>query len=92
MRLRFAAGYYLISMTDLLTSEESAVAAAAGWMLCNVFDSKDKRWQVAVLPLVIGQPPLHSADRAGLHVINQARSGNALAIKALQLVMGAWFR
>ena len=78
---------HLISMTELLTTEEFAAAAAMGWTLCDVYDSDLERWMIVVMPLTIGQQPMANAEQAGSFVINLARQGHALAVKALQIVM-----
>lgn len=69
-------------MTDLLTTEESALAAQAGWSLNHVFDLTTNRWRV----MVLGMP---NADLHGRNVVAHARMGNPLCIKALRLVMAS---
>jgi len=61
----------------LLTDLETAQAAAQGWGLHHVFDGTS--WKV----MILGNP---SAEKAGAFVMSQARTGNGLAIKALQLI------
>ena len=67
-------------MFDLLTAEEDAKASIQGWGLHYVYDLEAERWRV----MTLGNP---HAEAAGQFVINQARSGDALAQKALSLVM-----
>ena len=74
-------------MNDLLTIEELTEATRHGWLVEHVFDLKNDRWVVAVLPVEFGQPPFPDAEAAALHVISNARNGSVLCQKALQLVM-----
>lgn len=67
-------------MFDLLTVEEDAEAAKAGWELCHVYDLATSRWRV----MVLAEP--HAEFGAQL-VIGQARAGSRVAQKALQLLM-----
>ncbi len=67
-------------MLDLLTIEEDKAAAAQGWQLCHVWDLETCKNRV----MVLASP---SAEAAGQFVVNQARMGNALAQKALSLIM-----
>lgn len=69
-------------MFDLLTIEEDAVAAVQGWSLAHVYDLETKRWRI----MTLGSP---HAEAAGQFVVNRARSGDALAQKALGLVMNS---
>ncbi|NQW81317.1 MAG: hypothetical protein HQ445_09105 [Polaromonas sp.] len=74
---------------ELLNAHEAAEAAALGWALHHVYDLRLGRWSVAVLPARPGIEPLTSAAHAGAFVVGLARSGNALAVKALRLVMAS---
>lgn len=74
-------------MPNLLTGEEATEAKRHGWTVEHVFDLKQDRWLIAVLPIEIGQLPFQNAEAAALHVISNARAGSALCAKALQLVM-----
>ena len=76
-------------MDDLLTVEESMEAKRHGWRLEHLFDLKQDRWLVAVLPVNIGQPPFANAEDAALHVITNARNNSELCQKALRLVMAS---
>lgn len=67
-------------MRDLLTAEEDAAAAVSGWGLHDVYDLKTHRWRV----MVLGRPNAEAASRV---VVEQARQGSAIAIKALRLVV-----
>ena len=71
-------------MFDLLTNQEAAHAAALGWSLCHVYDTDKTRWALEVLPT---DHPATSAVAAQTRVYALARSGNAMAIKSLQLVV-----
>ena len=71
-----------MSNLDLLTKEESAAAATQNWQLCHIYDLASNRWSVGVY----GQP---SCELAAQFVINQARMGAALAIKALRLIQAS---
>ena len=72
---------YLISMNDL-TKEERAVAAAQNWGLFHIFDMDRSRWVMNVLPLqfVVSAPVMLG------HVVNQAKMGHQVSIKALQVM------
>ncbi len=65
-----------MSKCDLLTKEESLVASALGWGLHHVYELEAKRWGIRILP----------ADRAQV-VVNLAKQGNPLALKALRLTV-----
>jgi len=65
------------SKYELLSETETAFAAQQGWGLHHVLDGET--WRV----MILGNP---SAEKAGAFVINQARAGNGLAQKALQLI------
>ena len=67
-------------MRDLLTADEDLQAAAQGWGLFDVYDLKTTRWRV----MVLGQP---SAEVASRRVVEQARQGSGVALKALRLVV-----
>ncbi len=64
----------------MLTKDEEARAASQGWSLCHVYDLTKQRWALQIF----GVP---SAERAGQLVIQLARTGDALAQKALRLIM-----
>lgn len=71
-----------MSKIELLTVEESTVAAAQGWGLFHVFDSK--RWIIQALGL---QTP--AAPETGALIISLARQGAQPATRALQLIMAS---
>ena len=71
-------------MFDLLSVEEDRVAANHGWQLCLVYDLATSRWLNQVLPYDVR---FTGAAHASAAVIEQAKSGSALALKALRLVM-----
>ena len=71
-------------MFDLLTNREAAHAAALGWSLCHVYDTGKTRWALEVLPT---DHPATSAVVTQARVYALARSGDAVAIKSLQLVV-----
>ncbi len=70
------------SKADWLSTDEAAIAAAQGWSLSHVYDLKSEKWIVQVY----GQP---SSEQAGQFVVGRARAGDALAQKALRLVMAS---
>lgn len=67
-------------MRDLLTAEEDAAAALDGWGLHDVYDLSAQRWRV----MVLGTP---NAETASRRVVERARQGSAIALKALRLVV-----
>ena len=69
-----------MSNKDLLTVEESAIAAEQGWGLFHVYDST--RWVVKALGI---QTP--AAPETGALIIGLARQGQQPATRALQLIM-----
>ena len=71
-------------MFDLLTANEAEHAAAFGWELCPVYDLGKARWALEVLPT---NHPETSAVSAQMSVYSLAQNGDAVAIKALQLVV-----
>lgn len=71
-------------MFDLLTTREAEHAAEHGWELCPVFDLAKTRWALEVLPT---DHPTTSAVAAQMTVYSLAQHGDAVAIKALQLVV-----
>ncbi len=68
-------------MFDLLTEDEDAVAAAQGWGLHPVFDLSSTRWHVMALP-----------RGAGENIVQHARMGSPLHIKALRLIQAGFDR
>ena len=72
----------LSSMYDLLSKEEDVVAASQGWQLSHVYDLEVNAWRV----MVLGMP---SAVAASLSVVERARNGSPLALKALRTVMNS---
>lgn len=69
-----------MSNNDLMTAEEDKLAAAQGWSLGHVYDLETSKWRV----MVLGMP---SAEATGRAVVGRARMGDALAQKALSLIM-----
>ncbi len=65
------------SKYELLSETETAFAAQQGWGLHHVIDGDVCR------VMVLGSP---NAETIGAFVLNQARAGNGLAQKALQLI------
>ena len=63
-------------MYDLLTAEEDKTAAAQGWGLYHVYDMAVTQWVIRVLPA-----------EASPNVVNLARAGDRLAVKALRILM-----
>ena len=72
-------------MYDLLTIEEDKQAAAGGWSLEYVYDTKTSRWVVQILPRSF-MKPFHFADAMAARVVGMARMGDPLSIKALRLM------
>ncbi len=72
--------FFLSSMHDLLTPDEDKTAASQGWSLEYVFDMTAQKWVTAIT----GAPNAHAAQ---LTVYALAKQGNALAIKALRLLV-----
>jgi len=75
-------------MTDLLTDTERAHAEKCGWQLCHVYDLKTSKWLVEVLPSPTSQ--VASAHKAQELVLGLARTRDAVAIRALSLVMKSY--
>lgn len=71
-----------MSNLELLTPDEDVLALSQGWSLSHVYDLESSKWRVQVY----GTP---SSEMAGAFVVNQARAGNQLAIKALRLVQAS---
>ena len=71
-------------MFDLLTTSEAEHAADHGWELRPVYDLGKTRWALEVLPI---DHPDTSAVAAQMTVYSLAQHGDAVAIKALQLVV-----
>lgn len=72
-------------MYDLFTVEEDKEAAASGWSLNYVYDTKNQRWATQIFPLVFAKP-FECADAMASQVIGLARMGHPLALKALRFV------
>lgn len=70
-------------MHDLLTRDETTIAAHMGWRIERVFDARAKRWMVQILPAVISER--FDINPIKLMVVKQARGGDRLALKALTL-------
>ena len=71
-----------MSNLDLLSTEESVVAAAQGWALHHVYDLNSSRWKVQALGIKTPAGPETWALLVGL-----ARQGAQPATRALQLIM-----
>jgi len=65
-----------MSNFDLLTKEEALVAFAQGWSVHHVYELETQKWGIRILP-----------SDAAAGVVNLARQGNALALKALRLTV-----
>jgi len=70
----------------MLDSTETASARKQGWLVAEVFDPRTKRLLPQILPVAFTKP-FTTARSAGAWVVSRARQGDALALKALQLVM-----
>lgn len=73
-------------MFDLLTTDEDKLAASQGWGLHHVYDMNVSQWVIRVLPVAF-QDPLPHAEAAGAYVVNLARQGQPVALKALRFLM-----
>ena len=73
-----------MSNIDLLTTEETAIAAAQGWLLCRVFDGPVNA--LRILPIKF-EHPLPHAVAATQHVSRLARQGNVIAVKAMTAIV-----
>ena len=62
-------------MNDLLSIEEDKQAAAQGWGLHHVYDMAVNQWGIRILPA-----------EAATQVVNMARAGQALPLKAIRLM------
>ena len=74
-------------MFDLLTPDENRHAAACGWQLNTVYDMNRKRWALEVMPC---DHPKTSAHHTQVRVVGLARAGDAVAMRALQLVVRSY--
>ncbi len=72
-------------MYDLLSIEEDSEAAKRGWSVEYVFDCKTRKLVVLILPRHFA-PPWPHAPAATAGVIQAARDGDRLSIKALGLM------
>lgn len=73
-----------MSKKDLLSKDEMAHAEKHGWIPRRVYDLATSKWLVCLFAPVGLTPP---AIVAG-HVMARARSGDAVAVKSLQLLTG----
>lgn len=73
-------------MASILNAEDTAAAAAVGWELHRVWDTDTRRCSVRVFPT--SNNALKSSE--GLHrvVVARAQSGDRLAQRIFQLIMG----
>lgn len=69
----------------MLTTEETNIAAAQGWLLCKVWCLTTHRTTVQILARPEG--PLRNSHDAASYVIERAQSLDPLAIRALRFVM-----
>ena len=72
-------------MFDLLSLEEDKEAAALGWCLSYVYNTKTCRWAIQILPLVFSEP-LEYVDVIAAKVVGMGRINHPLALKALRLM------
>lgn len=71
----------------MLTPEETELAKKNGWVLCDVYDEKTKRWAVQVLPTK--DNPVKSATALFTVLLTRGAAGDALASKMVNLVMAS---
>lgn len=70
----------------MLLPHEVASARAQGWLLADVFDPRTGKARPEILPITFTAPFDTSRKIMGW-VVQRAKSGDALAVKALSLVM-----
>ena len=70
----------------MLEPHEAALARRQGWLLAEVYDLRTKRLRPEVLPIAFTKP-FDTARKAVVWVANRAKMGDAVAQKALHLVM-----
>lgn len=73
--------------SNLLTTAESERAAQQGWQLCHVFDQDAARWMVEIIPT--DNNTLRSARAMQATVLELARNRDAVALRAMSLVMAS---
>lgn len=66
-----------------LTPEEASLAAAQGWQLCEVYDLTKRKCLLEIIPVDFQRASQHQVLAA---LTSRAKSGDALAIKAMTLV------
>ena len=66
-----------------LTPEETSLAAAQGWQLCEVYDMQKKRCSLELLPTNFERA---SQAQVVAAITARAKTGDVLAVKALTLV------
>jgi hypothetical protein len=74
-----------MSKKDSWSTEDAAEAERWGWALCDVYDLSKKRLTRQLLPAKFGDKA--SAAAASKFVVARAQAGDALARKAVNLVM-----
>lgn len=74
-------------MNDLLTNDEISHAEKQGWQLCHVYDQGTAKWLVEVLPAK--GSAVRSARAVQAVVLNFARNRDAVALRAMSLVMNS---
>lgn len=67
-----------------LNAEEKKLAGQQGWGLFTIFDEQKGRWYMGVLPLRFTRA--QGARQATEHVLNMAKTKNAVCLRALQLL------
>jgi hypothetical protein len=70
----------------MLQPYEIELARSQGWQLVEVFDPRTQRLTAQIHPIKFA-PPFPRVELAGSWVVNRARSGDALAKKALKFVV-----
>jgi hypothetical protein len=80
-----------MSIYDLLSKDQAAIAATQGWQLCHVVDEKSGAPLVAILPLAFGGA-IQTAEAAYSWVNRRAASTGCLtSILALKLIAASRF-
>lgn len=71
----------------MLTPAEIDLAKLNGWVLCDVYDEKSRRWVVQVLPTK--DNPVQSVTALFTVLLTRGASGDALASKLVNITMAS---
>lgn len=70
----------------MLDQRDMTAARRQGWTVAEVFDARTRRTRPEILPITFAKP-FDTARKTAGWVIERAKNGDALAIKALNIVM-----